>query len=377
MKKLISWSGLVFFALAAVMLYWQLSHYSLMEILHILWNIPPRNLFLACVAAFFGYVALSFYDYLALRYIGRMVSWWKWMLAGMLGFAISNNAGHAVISGGSIRYRLYTRWRIKASEIVKMVGFSGFTYFIGCISIVTVAFFMVPRETFSGEIMGGVGMNLFMAFCLASLLLYFGGSLFYRKKIRIFNLKFRLPNFWTAMWQAIIGMTDSVLAGLVLYSILSAFVDIPFMTFISVFVIAQVVGVFSQVPGGIGVFETMFMLAMPELAGGSNAALFASLIAYRIIYFLLPLLGIGGAFVVYEYILRSRMKRWIEEAKAASVRAGHIAAAPFVAVSHGVYNITHRHKGDATIRRGARATKVRAEPGPRRGLRWLKKSNKD
>ncbi|MDR0448998.1 MAG: hypothetical protein LBG89_00865, partial [Rickettsiales bacterium] len=57
LKRLISWSGLVFFALAAGMLYWQLSKYSMMDILHILWNIPLRNLFLACVAAFFGYVA--------------------------------------------------------------------------------------------------------------------------------------------------------------------------------------------------------------------------------------------------------------------------------------------------------------------------------
>jgi phosphatidylglycerol lysyltransferase len=355
------------------MLYWQLSKYSMMDILHILWNIPLRNLFLACVAAFFGYVALSFYDYLALKYVGRMVVWWKWVLAGMLGFAISNNAGHAVISGGSIRYRLYTRWRIKASEIVKMVGFSGFTYFLGSVSIVVAAYFLVPREAFGGEVMAGIGLNILVAFCLISLLLYFGGAIFYRERIRVFNLNFKLPTFGMAVKQALIGMTDSVLAGLVLYAILSAFVEIPFMTFISVFVIAQVVGVFSQVPGGIGVFESMFMLAMPELAGGSNAALFASLIAFRIIYFLLPLIGIGGAFVVYEYILRTRMKRWIDEAKAQAARAGRAALRPFSATAHGIYNFTHRNK---KIRRGNRTNRVRTEIEPRRrGFRWGRKAD--
>ena len=105
-KKIISYSGIFFFALAAVMLWWQLREYSFIDIIHALIAIPPINLLMACVACFAGYLTLSLYDFLALRYVGGHVSWWKWMLAGMLGFAISNNAGHAVVSGGAIRYRL-------------------------------------------------------------------------------------------------------------------------------------------------------------------------------------------------------------------------------------------------------------------------------
>ena len=122
-KKLIGYSGLVFFCLAAVMLWWQLRNYSLGDIARALLDIPFVNLVAASVACFAGYVALALYDYLALNYVGAggKVSWWKWMLAGMLGFAISNNAGHAVVSGGAIRYRLYTRWRIRGGDIVKIV----------------------------------------------------------------------------------------------------------------------------------------------------------------------------------------------------------------------------------------------------------------
>lgn len=118
-KKIINYSGFFFFILAAVMLWWQLREYSLSDIIRALISIPWTNLIAACLACLAGYVALSLYDYLALRYIGARVSWWKWMLAGMLGFAISNNAGNAVVSGGAIRYRLYTRWRIRGGDIVK------------------------------------------------------------------------------------------------------------------------------------------------------------------------------------------------------------------------------------------------------------------
>ena len=84
LKKLISYAGLFFFVLAAGMLYWQLRKYSLGDIVHALLNIPKYNLLMACIACLCGYLALSLYDYLALDYVERKVTWWKWMLAGML-----------------------------------------------------------------------------------------------------------------------------------------------------------------------------------------------------------------------------------------------------------------------------------------------------
>ena len=281
-KKLVSYSGIFFFILAAGMLWWQLREYSFSDIFHAIIAIEPINLLAACVACFAGYLALSLYDYLALRYIGARVSWWKWMLAGMLGFAISNNAGHAVVSGGAIRYRLYTRWRINGGDIVKMITFSGFTFFLGCSAILIVA--------------------------------YFAATIFFqRKSIKIGKLKFQVPSTKTAFLQMALGAADSFLAGLVLYACLLPFVQIPFGTYIGLFVIAQTTGIFSQVPGGIGVFESIFLLALPDTV--DKADIFGALLAYRIIYYVLPLVGVGGLFFIYENWLRSRMKRWLADAK--------------------------------------------------------------
>lgn len=313
-KKIISYSGIFFFVLAAGMLWWQLRNYTFYDITHAITAIPLMNLVCACCACLAGYFALSLYDYLALNYVGesKKVTWWKWMLAGMLGFAISNNAGHAVVSGGAIRYRLYTRWRIRGGDIVKMLTISGFTYFLGCAAIVLIGYFLVPRDVLSSG--ATIGINALFIFCAASLLAYFAMTLLFRgKSIKIGQIKFQIPSIKMAWMQMLLGVTDSILAGLVLYFCLIPFVDIPFGTYIGLFVIAQTTGVFSQVPGGIGVFESVFMLALPDTV--DKASIFGALLAYRIIYYVLPLIGVGGLFFIYERWLRARMKRWADEAR--------------------------------------------------------------
>lgn len=313
-KRLISYSGIFFFVIAAGMLWWQLRNYSLNDIAHAILDIPFMNLVAACLACLLGYLVLALYDFLALKYVGGHVSWWKWMLAGMLGFAISNNAGHAVVSGGAIRYRLYTRWRIRGGDILKMLTISGITYFLGASAIMIIGYFLIPHDIFQNSVGLSVGLNALFIICATVLVTYFAVTIFfYKKSIRIGEVKFQIPSTEMAFKQTLLGITDSVLAGLVLYFCMTPFVQIPFGTFIGLFVIAQTTGVFSQVPGGIGVFESIFLIALPDSV--DKASIFGALLAYRIIYYLLPLIGVGSLFFVYERWLRSRMKRWLNEAK--------------------------------------------------------------
>lgn len=302
LKKMVSWAGLFFFVFAAYMLYNQLSRYSWEDIKNALLSIPNQNLLYACGASFLGYVALSSYDYLALRYIGRKIASWKWIFAGFIGFSISNNAGHAIVSGGSIRYRLYTRWRFHASEIVRMVTFSGFTYLFGCFLLIIIGYFLTPDHAFGEGSASKMTTLITTIVAVIGLLVYFWATLFYRKTLIIKDVEFNMPSFKLALEQTVLGALDILLASLVLYSVLIPFVDIPFDLFIGVFIIAQVLGVFSQVPGGLGVFEGLFLFIIP--GGETNAAnLFGALIAYRLIYYLLPLVVSGIVLVSYEWYL--------------------------------------------------------------------------
>ena len=196
------------------MLYMQLSKYSLAEIKDALFSIPMHNLMLACLASLGGYVALSSYDYLALRYIGRKLAPWKWIFAGFIGFSVSNNAGHAIVSGGTIRYRLYTRWRFKGSEIVRMVTFSGFTYLVACFFLIIVGFFLTPNHAFGDGSVSRLTTEVVTLVSAAGLLLYFWASLFYKKPIIIKEVEFDIPSFRMALAQVFIGAAGTPAASI-------------------------------------------------------------------------------------------------------------------------------------------------------------------
>ncbi|MBR1756315.1 MAG: UPF0104 family protein [Alphaproteobacteria bacterium] len=222
---------------------------------------------------------------------------------------MSNNAGHAIVSGGAIRYRLYTRWRVQASEIVKMVTFSGFTYLVACFFLVIIGFMLSP-----GHLLASISSPLInwglMIFSVGGMLFYLWGCAYYKKPIIIKEIEFEAPSVPMAVAQMVIGSADILMASLVLYFVMESYVDIPFVTFIGAFIVAQVLGVYSQVPGGLGVFELVFTNLMPEEENQAN--LFAILVLYRIIYYLLPLVISGIALFIYEVNLvrlkRKRMK---------------------------------------------------------------------
>ncbi|MBR4106029.1 MAG: UPF0104 family protein [Alphaproteobacteria bacterium] len=312
-KKVISWSGLFFFCLAAYMLYHQLSKYSLNDIKDALLAIPMHNLLMACVASIGGYVALSSYDFLALKYIRRKLATWKWILTGFIGFSVSNNAGHAIVSGGTIRYRMYTRWRFKGSEIVRMVTFSGFTYLIACFFLIIVGYLITPDHAFGDGSVSKFTTQITALVSLIGLVGYFALSIWYKKPLIIKGIEFDMPRPMMALAQVFIGGADILMASMVLYFALTAFVDIPFQTFMGVFIIANVLGTFSQVPGGLGVFEGLFMYIIP--GEHNRAMLFGALLAYRIIYYLLPLVVSAIMLISYEWYVSKKNKQKMERIK--------------------------------------------------------------
>ncbi len=299
LNKIVSWLGLFFFVLAVYMLYRQLSKYSIEELKASILNIPGKNLIYASIASFVGYIALSTYDYLALKYIKKRLRAWKWILTGFIGFSVSNNAGHAIVSGGAVRYRFYSRWRVKTSDIVKMVTFSGFTYLVACFFLIIIGYILTPSNAYGENNSTQISTFITMILSVIGLAIYLWGSIYYKKSLIIKGVAFKMPNFKLALEQIFIGSIDIVMASLVLYSVLICFIEIDFGTFMGAYIIAQVLGVYSQVPGGLGVFELVFSNVLP--GQDNQAILFGALIAYRIIYYLLPLLISGIVLMIYEF----------------------------------------------------------------------------
>jgi uncharacterized membrane protein YbhN (UPF0104 family) len=100
----------------------------------------------------------------------------------------------------------------------------------------------------------------------------------------------------------IISSLDWILAAAVLYALLPADPSISYAAYFGIYLLAQFAGVVSNIPGGLGVFETVLLLLLPPAV--SSNALFTSLIAYRMVYYLLPL---GVAILLLAgYEIRSR-----------------------------------------------------------------------
>ncbi len=120
-----------------------------------------------------------------------------------------------------------------------------------------------------------------------------------------------LPTPWLGLRQGLIAVIDLLIAGAVLYLILDSQAALPFGSFIVAYILAQVLGLISQVPGGIGIFESSFLLLTSGQIPPSQ--LLAALIVYRIVYYFLPLTLAALVLLAYEVrqsrILQSRMVR--------------------------------------------------------------------
>jgi uncharacterized protein (TIRG00374 family) len=88
------------------------------------------------------------------------------------------------------------------------------------------------------------------------------------------------------------------LAAAVLYVLLPAHPDVNYFIFFGSYLLAQIAGIISNVPGGLGVFETVLILLIsPPIASDQ---LLGALLVYRIVYYLLPLLIGLGLLALYE-----------------------------------------------------------------------------
>jgi phosphatidylglycerol lysyltransferase len=249
-----------------------------------------------------GYLALASYDWLALQHLNKPLPASNVLLAGFIGFAVSNNAGHALLSGGSLRYRFYSSWGLGGIEIAQVVLFSTLTYFLAIGTLVTISYFFITTNSLiDNHLLGGVFPLLMWAVIILLagywLLVLSGKRSFFWRGHQI-----SLPSVRITLLQTLIGVSDLLLAGAVLYSLLAHNAPMPLMVFINAYLLAQLAGLFSQVPGGLGVFEGAFIYLVHDQNNGT--ALMAALLVYRIIYYLLPLLIATVFLLMYE--LRQR-----------------------------------------------------------------------
>lgn len=273
------------------------------EILKSLMQIQGRSLGFAAGLTLANYVLLTGYDVLAIRAIGRSLGYGKTALVSVISYAISNSLGFALLSGSVIRYRFYARWQFSAVEIAQIIAFTNLSFWLGLFALGGILFLVEPlaiptllQLPFKSVHPLGV---IFLAIVLAYLLWHAVGQ---RRSLRIGS--WVLPHLpWPlASAQLVNAGCDWALAAATLYVLLPAAPKLTFPAFFAIFLLAQLAGVISNIPGGLGVFETiMLLLLSPAIA---TPALLSALLAYRVVYYILPLC------VGILLLGLSELKRW-------------------------------------------------------------------
>jgi phosphatidylglycerol lysyltransferase len=293
--------GVGLFAAAVLVLRGELEKVSYAEVQQSVRGLPPSALLLSILFTAANYAILCCFDLLAFRYVGRRLTDWKVAATSFIGYAVANNVGFAIISGTSVRYRFYSRWGLTAQEISRIVVFYSGTFWLGFLVLTgwSLAFDPHPglRKVLGPTVLGIGGWGL-----LASALAYVAVAAFRPAPVRMGRWTIPVPRLRIVAWQYALSTLDWALAGGVLYALLPR-TELTFWEFLSAFLAAQLLGLVSHVPGGVGVFEgTMVVLLDGYLSPGQ---IFSSLLLYRLIYYVLPL----GAALVILVIDEVRLRR--------------------------------------------------------------------
>ncbi|WP_412072487.1 bifunctional lysylphosphatidylglycerol flippase/synthetase MprF [Pseudomonas fluorescens] len=292
-------------------------------------EVPKPALLGAVMATVVGFIIMLGYEWSASRYAGVKLSPRILALGGFSAFAIGNAVGLSLLSGGSVRYRLYARFGVGASEVAYMTLFASLS--LGC-ALPPLAALATLSELPAASAALRLPEPLLGAIAIAVLLL--GAVLaigIYRRRlpdqpladnllIRIGRRTLRLPGRRLTFLQLIITALDVAAAATVLYLLLPE--APPFGAFLLVYLLALAAGVLSHVPGGVGVFEAVLLAAFADTLGAAPLA--AALLLYRLIYVVLPLL------VACLLLLISEARRLFQSRQ--SLRAASGLAAPILAV---------------------------------------------
>lgn len=247
---------------------------------------PPLQLLLALLATAASYLALTGYDSSALRYAGATVGRGTVMLTAFIAYALSNTIGLGVLTGGAVRLRLYAAAGVEAQQVAQAVGFNAVAFGVGMTTFGALGLGLdaVPlAATLGVPALLLQGAALLIAFGVAG----FVALCHLRREVRIHqHWQVQLPPAGLVLRQLLISGVDLAFAAAALWCLLPAGA-VPLPSFVAFYVVGIALGVVSHVPGGLGVFEAVILLACAGRVPTEQVA--GALVLYRVIYYLLPM----------------------------------------------------------------------------------------
>jgi uncharacterized membrane protein YbhN (UPF0104 family) len=290
---------------AGFLLYRSLRDVELWKLWHELHEFPPASIALAIGLTALSYLALTTYDYIGVRYIKRKIAYRRVALAACLAYSLSHSLGFPAVTGGTVRYRLYSRWGCGAVEVAQIMAMAGITLFLGMFTIGGIAMLLDGARVKAWTGLPSDGVNTLGVLSLGLVVGYALIGFFRREPLEILGHEIKIPSPRFAATQIAVSGIDWLVVASVLYVLLPPNQVLTFATFLGVFVLAYLLGTLSNVPGGLGVFESIILITLRQSV--PTEAIISSLLVYRAVYHLLPLM-IGGTIFLATELRHSRAK---------------------------------------------------------------------
>jgi glycosyltransferase 2 family protein len=268
---------------ACYMLYHKLRNIDAAAVFRAMKETEPRLIMLSALSVAAGYFTLTFYDWFAVRAIGRSdIPYRVNALAAFTSYSIGHNVGASVFTGGAVRYRIYSAWDLSAVDVAKIVFLAGLTFWLGNVAVLGMGVAYHP-EAASAIDQLPPWFNRLLAFAvLIGLAGYVVWVWMKPRSVGRGPWSVVLPGGPLTLLQIVIGIVDLGFCALAMYMLVPGEPDVGFVVVAVVFVSATLLGFASHSPGGLGVFDAAMLIGLEMM---DQERLLAGMLLFRVLYY--------------------------------------------------------------------------------------------
>lgn len=271
------------------------------EVASSLQQLPLPVLAVAAAMALASHLLISCFDLLGRHYTGHRLPAPTVVGVNAISYAFNLNLG-SLVGGVAFRFRLYSRLGLRNGVIARIMSLSMLTNWLGYLLVGGLIFMLSPPPLPDGWKIGADALPFLGAALVAVVAVY--AALCLRMPGRTLTVRgheLAVPGWRMAVLQLAMSSTNWLIMGGIVWTLLEGRVD--YVEIVAVLLIAAIAGVITHVPAGLGVLEAVFVAL---LAGQvPQGELLAALLAYRGLYYLVPL---GVATVGYA-VIESRARK--------------------------------------------------------------------
>ena len=265
------------------------------EMIRVLRRLPASAIGLSVCATALSFAALVGRDASALRYVGARVSSPALLLAAFCGSALGNVVGFGILTGAAVRYRVYGAVGVKADDVARLLIFILVGFAVGLLGVGGLAALVESAPV--GKLLGLspklIGTAASFALGAVVYLLVVGLP----DRMRLGGVVLARPGRGLLAIQVALTSIRLTGAAAALWVFLPSS-SVEFVPFAAIFSAATALAAVTHIPAGAGVFEIVVLWAFRGRASAESIA--AALVAYRFVYYFLPLAISAIAFASFE-----------------------------------------------------------------------------